>query len=201
MKKGLFGKFGLTNAERNQLRTHKHTFISRGERRRTLAGIEQFHKKNFKEIIKRLMDQFPGEKIIVLDDGAGFSSVKQELEEEFKERVRVIRTDLDKSVKPDHIASPEELPQKIGINSVHLVISTFGGVQYSPMPRQKVLAGIIEILKPGGEASIAYSVERGLGIKQITKRDMASLRSHYKKLEITRSDVNEPHWHVMTIKK
>ena len=118
------------------------------------------HRRNFTEDVLRLSRNFPGEEIIVLEDGPGTGHFSRELVEEVKKKtsgqvkVKVITLDIDLRRNPDLFGSPEQLVQFIGRNKVHMVVSTYGGVTYTEVSQSKAIANIADILKPGGFASI-----------------------------------------------
>jgi len=127
---------------------------------RPLKKINVLHKRRFAKEVIRLARKFPGEEIIVLDDGAGYGHFKKHLSARVntlsggRVKVRVISLDLNPKNKPDVLASTEELVRELGKNSVHMVVSTFGGVAFTNVSQSKALANISDVLKPGGFASI-----------------------------------------------
>lgn len=137
---------------------------------RSLSDVNYHHQKDFARIIIELSGRFSGEKIMVLNEGAGQSTFKQDLERELKGKVKmqIVTTDIQKAHNPDAVTVPEELVKKFGRNSFHLVESAFGGVYHTRLfPPKKAISNVIEILKPGGMASVIiimdHKIESELG--------------------------------------
>ncbi|HZX19744.1 MAG TPA: hypothetical protein VFF13_01890 [archaeon] len=137
---------------------------------RNLHDINFHHQKDFVNEIIGLSKRFPGETIRILNEGVGQSTFKRDLERKLQGKVKmqIVTTDIQKAHKPDVVAVPEELAKTFGRNSFHLVESTFGGVYHTPLfPPKKAISNVIEILKPGGLASVIiimdYAIESELG--------------------------------------
>jgi len=81
-----------------------------------------------------------------------------------------------KRVELPVMCSPEQLVEKFGRESFHLVVSTAGGVQETPVNRKKAIANIVEILKPGGEAWLTWVQRRG----ETAEKEKASITSALK---------------------
>ena len=144
----------LSLAERRQVEEIKSDWIA-GRRSspsdlRNLKISRRTHDVKIKPLAQRLSKTFPGQKIEVLDEGAGRSSVKVDLMELFGENVNVTTTDLRPvGTKVDKVVGVVDLVKQFGKGKFHLVISTFGGVFYSPVP-EKALFQVVSLLKPGG---------------------------------------------------
>jgi len=169
----------LTQKERVQIARLKEISRIRGDycSERVLADVNKEHKKKFEEIAKMLAAKFPGQVIEALDEGTGRRFFYRDLSSEsgLGENLRTTRTDIDKKHCEANglvLASPEELVSKFGRNKFHLVVSTFGGANYTQVSPAKAVANIIEVLKPGGMASIV-SQNNLDGGNQI---DLASVR-------------------------
>jgi hypothetical protein len=135
---------------------------------RNLHDINFHHQKDFAKEIIELSERFPGETIKVLNEGAGQSTFKRDLERELQGKVKmqIVTTDIQKAHKPDIVAVPEELAKTFGRNSFHLVESTFGGVYHSRLfPKRKAISNVIEILKPGGLASLIIIMDDKLELE------------------------------------
>ena len=144
--------------------------------RRTLEGVDRAHRKDFTKITLELAKRFPGKKLIILDEGAGQSTFYRDLAESLRGRVniQVIKTDIQKENRPDFIAAPEELAKLFGKDKFHLIVSTFGGVNYTNISALKAIGNIIAVLARGGEAHLIMNAENYTGIsprlKQLWKR-------------------------------
>jgi hypothetical protein len=125
-----------------------------------MGSYNSKHRRDFAEDVILLSGEFPGEEILVLDDGPGKGHFGRELKKEVRNRtkgqvrVKVLTLDIDPRRKPDFVGSPEQLVRFLGRNKVHLVVSTFGGTTYTGVNQVKAVSNIADVLKPGGFASI-----------------------------------------------
>lgn len=150
----------LSEDERRKLHDFKirgqwEIIHSRGNIKRSLADVNTEHGRNFEDVVRGLARRFPKERIQVLDEGAGNSEFGTQLTERLKDEVDVSveKTDIN-FPHLKQMVSPEELVERFGRDRFHLVVSTFGGTQYTTISRRRALANIIAVLKPGGIASI-----------------------------------------------
>lgn len=176
----------------------------RGSRKRKLDTVNMLHKKDFPAIVVSLSKKFPGQEIRVLDEGSGFSSFSRRLEKEVgeKAKVKTFRTDIDNKAPWAAHITPEELRKTFGDNSFHLVVSTYGGITYTPVSQKKALANVIAILKPGGIASILSIENKNVfsGAKSLTKETIKGLEKRFKNISIKLEDLGES-MVLLTIKK
>lgn len=133
---------------------------------RTLMEVEKKLFISFDSLIEKLRTRFPGEKICVLDEGAGFSTLKKELESKYKD-LKVTTTDIRYSCQPDVNSNVLDLAKKIGRGKFQLVVSTFGGATHSGNP-EKAFYNIASVLSPGGIGVIHISKE--LDVFALAKR-------------------------------
>jgi len=147
---------------------------------RNLSDVNYHHQKDFAKIIIELSGRFPGETIRVLNEGTGQSTFKRDLERELKGKVKmqIVTTDIQRAQNPDVVTVPEELVKTFGRNSFHLVESTFGGVYHTRLfPPKKAISNVIEILKPGGIASVIIIMDHKI------ESDLGKFLSRYKNIE------------------
>jgi hypothetical protein len=125
----------------------------------------------FLPTLRHLRRKFPGETLQVLDEGSGGSSFGRELQEQAvkafgKESIRIFESDAYPRTKYGSgvhdlrtlvAATPEELVKEFGPEKFHLIVSTHGGINYTPLPKIKGLVNIAIVLKSGGEARIKIS--------------------------------------------
>lgn len=144
---------------------------------RPLTEIESMHRVRFINRIEALRRRFKNERIEVLDEGAGNSSFARELREKAKNKfgpnsIRITRTDTrTRGVPVLELVntSPERLVETFGKNRFHLVVSTYGGIHHGKVKDLNILANIIEVLKPGGEARIFSHFMEDAAIEKIKK--------------------------------
>ncbi|MCR4369050.1 MAG: hypothetical protein NUV67_04045 [archaeon] len=153
-----------------------------GKVSRPLAKINDIHEVDFAEVVGRLQQRFPGERIRVLNEGNGKSlfasglvSVAKGVDLDF------IKTDIAHSAQFDVLASPEELVSKFGRDSFHLVVSTFGGASYTNANAAKAIMNVAEVLKPGGVAYIAIPYFR-------MDKELVRLAKNFRNIRIHRYD-------------
>ncbi len=184
----------------------RHTIFGTGTTDRSLDTINKIHKKDFGKIVEALKQKFPHETIKVLSEGAGESSFAMELVEN-KSKVKVTRTDILYRPETNMNLSPEELLKRFGKQSFHLIESTFGGLTYTTINQEKALVNIIQLLKPGGIASIAstYSYEFTSGSPVIIpKNRLRRLENVFKIIiseEVIPLTTQARELHILTIKK
>lgn len=221
----------LTVEEQERLRKFKDVgqwelarLYGRGINNRDLEYVNFEHGKNFVEVIEELAKRFPNEKLRVLDEGSGDSSFLSDLGDKVWEKTQrkikidAVRTDInyDIHLKNENwnrincgkMISPEELVKRFGLNSFHLIVSTFGGMQYTRISRIKALANIIGVLKPGGIASIAthapdtFTKPRPLIFKELGW-EANKLRKVFPSAQFSDSILQSgpASWYVLTIRK
>lgn len=191
----------LSRKERKIIKESKRFFDGKDPKEylgegRDLREINHLHQKDFAKTIIDLSRKFPGETIRVLNEGAGSSTFKGDLEKELKDTVKmqIITTDIQRAHKPDVIAVPEELAKIFGINSFHLVESTHGGIYHTKLyPPKKAIANVIEILKPGGIASLKIIMDQKI------ESDLGTFLARYKNIDWKISD--DLAFKTLTIKK
>ncbi len=144
----------------------------------SLADVESWHNIKFKPVLQKLSKRFP-EKLEVLDEGTGRSSLKHELlKSEFGKKLNVTTTDVRRGTGwPDKEVNVMKLVDTFGKNKFHLVVSTVGGTIYTPLP-EKAFFQIVSVLKPGGTGivSTGLSTKR---LKQLEKRFNISIKQFY----------------------
>ncbi|MBN2067295.1 MAG: hypothetical protein JW744_02410 [Candidatus Diapherotrites archaeon] len=134
-----------------------------------LLSVESLHNIKFKPLLQKLQKRFPFEKLGVLDEGAGRSSLKEELlRSELGKGLRITTTDVRKNVVPDRVANVLGLVGEFGKNKFHLVVSTAGGALYTPAG-EKALFQIVSVLKPGGIGIVDTSISNER-LHQLAKR-------------------------------
>ncbi|MCX6801674.1 MAG: class I SAM-dependent methyltransferase [Candidatus Diapherotrites archaeon] len=165
---------------------------------RSLDDVNDSQGTDLSRVVLSLSRELGQSRIHVLDEGCGCSSFHEALAKKVEElsgsrvKAKVTRTDVDRN--RDHtdphfgppakrfarpvIRSPEQLVEKFGRESFHLVVSTFGGVMYTPVNRKRAIANIVEVLKPGGEAFITYMARRKPTLEQ-NKAEALSVLKHY----------------------
>ncbi len=170
-----------TPAEREQIKDHQwrlQRYVGKPDDRH-LRHVEQVHRISMKEVIGGLAKQFPNEPLRILNEGAGYSSLKMSLEQicffAHLPKPIVTQTDL-RQTRPDIvIAAPEQIVEKLGRNRFHLIMSTYGGTTYSSLPKIKAFANIISALRNGGFASIAVYADY-----EETTRALETIRKKFK---------------------
>lgn len=125
----------------------------------SLLEVEGWHSIKFKPILKKLRSRFQGEKIEVLDEGAGRSSLKHELmQPEFGGNLQVTTTDVRQGNGwPDKRVNVMNLVKEFGKNRFHLVVSTVGGGTYTPLG-EKAIFQMVSVLKPGGIGIVSTNI-------------------------------------------
>jgi SAM-dependent methyltransferase len=128
---------------------------------RDITAIESFHKIKFDDVFQKLFLRFPCQKIEVLDEACGYTNLKKDLRlKKYPKRLTVISSDIKKwGNTVDVVSNILGLEKKFGKNRFHLVVSTYGGASYSPLP-EKALFQIVEILRPGGIGIISADIPR-----------------------------------------
>ncbi len=126
-----------------------------GRYTRTLAQAEQDHQVNFMRELLELKRHFPKERLEVLVEGCGQSSVPNELRQK---GITVLATDIvprgiNANAAP---VSVNDLASQCGRNKFHMIISTRGGVDWGDSP-EKAFANIFAVLKPKGKAFITLT--------------------------------------------
>jgi len=146
---------------------------------RSLVDVSRFSKVDIEGLVEKLHHRFRGQELVVLYEGCGFSTLLEELVRATAKkgiRLRVIKTDIYPKKRFEriarelnrqeiirkrgvqitsqgyHQATPEMLAGLLGRKSVHLVISCLGGLMYTPIPKEKGLSNVSQILVHGGEA-------------------------------------------------
>lgn len=144
-------------------------------------SVEAFHKISFKGIIGKLKAKFPKSIIQVLDEGAGRSSLKREILSDFGSSIDIITSDIRKydelSDWPDKQANVMDLVKSFGRSRFHLIVSTYGGAFYSPLP-EKALFQIVSVLKPGGIGIIHTTVSEKM-LRELAGRWNISIIKKY----------------------
>ncbi len=126
--------------------------------KRDIGLISEFHQHDLFDTIRQMAREHPNEIIRVLDDGSGKSTFKsdvQNLADLFKIPVDVTSTDIRPLERGHANVTPEEIISKYGKNRFHLIVSTFGGFNYTHIPKRHALTNFIHALRPGGIASLA----------------------------------------------
>lgn len=141
----------------------------------TMEKIESFHGIKFASLFEELGKRFPGETITVIDEGCGPSTLKQGLLAIFGEKIKVITTDIRKGNNwPDERINVMQL-SKLGRNSTHLIISTYGGIVY-PGLDEKALYQIVTALKPGGIGVVTTNLSSSKNLPRLAKRLNITIR-------------------------
>ncbi|MDP2973708.1 MAG: hypothetical protein Q8N60_01525, partial [Candidatus Diapherotrites archaeon] len=121
------------------------------------------------------------ETIEVLDEAAGRSGFKHELEKLCGGSVRVTTTDVRSGNGwPDKVVDVMDLADNkkgFGKNRFHLVVSTVGGALYGPLP-EKAIFQIVSVLKPGGIGVVSAKISNER-LKQLAKRFNLTIKQHY----------------------
>jgi|GEM_PF-4444647 len=162
----------ISEVRRNQAEYEKGWVSSprtRGEDRRNLQMADEEHRRaapggtrtgDLLDDLRMLSNRFPNQTIRVYDDGTGHSTYAQDLAEKAKEegiKVEVVKSDIRPDMKGVDDTVAEELVKRYGRESFHMVLSTYGGIMYTRGNQRKALANIVEVMKPGGMASIVSS--------------------------------------------
>ena len=115
-----------------------------------MHDIERLAGVSFDSIIGKLRKKFPEQQLVGLDEGAGKSTLAAELRAKFG--LTVVQTDA----RPDFFATEThkrvnvvDLVKHFGKGKFHLAVSSFGGVNYSPL-QEKALYQLVSVLKQGG---------------------------------------------------
>jgi hypothetical protein len=129
---------------------------------------------NLLEDLEVVARKFPGRTLQYLDESTGLASYPHELVRQAKIKgiaIELTKTDIDPRI--DAVTSAtEELYEKMGSRKFHFITSTIGGPTYGPF-REKSVANIIELLAPGGVASISTSNSDPLAYTGVQlKKDM-----------------------------
>lgn len=136
---------------------------------RSLSEIEGQQGIKFYGLIEKLRKNFPAEQIEVLNEGVGRSTLKQELMRGFK-NLNVTTTDIRRGKNwPDKIANVMELVEKFGKNRFHMIVSSFGGVSYTPLP-EKALFQIVSVLRPRGIGAVSVPIMPESKLYKLAKR-------------------------------
>ena len=203
----------LTQSQKNEIYRFKRegqflkAMLGHGATDRKLKEVDREHNKNFAEIIEGLSRAFPKETINVVSEGNGMSSFGHDLQKSLhgKAKIKVIRTDIDPYVPAEHKIFPGELSRKVPSNSVHLVVSTFGGVTYTKVSQENAIANIIHILKPGGIASIATAdTFEFTGGRSVDRYDLWRIEQRFRNITIKEEHIGHGEKKgitVLTIKK
>jgi len=122
--------------------------------------VEKDQGIKFQEEIGKLKKRFPRQKIEILDEGCGLSTLADELEQP---NVHISKSDLVHSVSPKkfHKVSVHDLAKHFGKNRFHLIISTRGGVDWGG-DYKNAIANIYATLKPRGKAFITATANSEL---------------------------------------
>lgn len=145
---------------------------------RSLAKTQELCRVDFSRLLRQLHARFRGEPLRVLVEGAGFSTVPEELELWAKENqipLAAVRSDVYKARDFKTIAAginasgvlkgrgvavgtsryvkaeSHELVSQFGKNRFHLVISVYGGLMYAQTNQKAAWENVADVVKPGGE--------------------------------------------------
>lgn len=133
---------------------------------RTLKQVEDLHGISFASLIPKLTRKFPGQRLQVLDEAAGKSSLARELRKDFGRSLKVTKTDIRRlllrGVKNVNVI---DLLERFGKNRFHLIISSGGGAYRSPL-QEEALRQIVSVLKPGGIGAVSTTFAKDLGIRR-----------------------------------
>ena len=160
--------------------------FSPSDTRRLYEVARRHGRVDFKQVLDELSGRFPGEKLEVLDEGAGRSTLYKELPRlASKAKVKVTRTDVRKGWKrihwpwswPDKVVNVMGLAQEFGKKRFHLVVSTESGVSNTALP-EKAIFQIVEVLKPRGIGMVTFSRSKisEERIRQLAKRFNITIR-------------------------
>ena len=144
----------------------------------SLLDVEGWHNIKFKPVLQSLVKRFP-EKLEILDEGAGRSSLKHELlKSELGEKLNVTTIDVRRGATwSDKIVNIMGLVDKFGKNKFHLVVSTVGGATYSPL-HEKAFFQIVSVLKPGGTGIVSTQLSNKR-LRELAKRFNLSIKQFY----------------------
>lgn len=154
---------GLSKRDFEDIKRNRDFAATLNSRYNSLAEVCKLHGIDFPGLIKELKKQFPGQRIEVLDEGAGKSTFAKELTETANREIgedslNVTKTDIIGNPEKQVIeASPEQLLQRFGPEKFHFVSSTFSGMHSTHLDFGKGMENILRVLKPGGKASILVS--------------------------------------------
>lgn len=143
---------------------------------RSLEDIERVHSISFDGIFAKLFSRFARKKIYVLDEGCGGSNIR-DLDylgkKNYARNLEIFRSDFAMDGKHiDKKVNVLGLQSGFGNGAFHLVVSTYGGVAYSPLP-EKALFQVVSVLVPGGIGIVTCGIseerlralEKRFGIK------------------------------------
>ena len=137
----------------------------------SLSEIESWHKVDFSTILRRIRRRFPRQRLEILNEGAGRSSLKKELlKPEFGGNMHVTTTDVRSKVRPDEVVNVLELVKRFGENHFHFIVSSRGGMLYSPFP-ERALQQAVDVLKPNGIGVVSLG--------KIPKRRMKNIEGKF----------------------
>ncbi len=176
---------GISNAKARFARRELWHGQSNPTDDRTVEIASQEMRTDLFDLLTAVGRRFPGKTLEVLYEGCGFSAIPEELEKKGVElgvAVRTTRTDIytpkqfSDIVNSDHIrirtdnyvqAAPEEIVEAMGEQRFHLILSVFGGMTYTALPKVKGLYSLCSSLAPGGVAYITtiehHKVDIGTG--------------------------------------
>ncbi|MBS3061840.1 MAG: hypothetical protein J4215_04640 [Candidatus Diapherotrites archaeon] len=144
---------------------------------RSIFGVSDLHEHDFLEAVVSQRQKKPNEPIHVLNEGAGrstFSAELKQLANLFQIPVQVTETDLRPLFRATKNVSPEEIVSKFGKKKFQVIVSTFGGFNYTRANRRHALVNFIQALSPGGLASIVFMHQHlaavSAEVRQVQKR-------------------------------
>jgi len=172
------GEKKLVSAQEKKARQDNWKTVKEPMDTDSLIDVEGWHNIKFKPVLQKLFKRFP-EKLEVLDEGTGRSSLKHELlKSEFGKKLNITTTDVRRGATwPDKKANIMELVDKFGKSKFHLVVSTVGGAMYSPL-QEKAFFQIVSVLKPGGTGIVSTSIPKKR-LTELAKRFNLSIKQIY----------------------